>query len=58
MKAHDQAGTDLRTAILQLQGIARRKRVQSQTKSAEKTVFAQEARQLDEALRLLRWISD
>jgi hypothetical protein len=58
MKTSYRSRTELRTAISQLQMVARRKRVLSQNKGAEKTVFVQEARQLDEALRLLRWISD
>lgn len=57
MKANFQAGKTLRSAIGQLQRVARTKRVQARSQSGHKITLAQEARQVEEAVRLLRWIS-
>jgi hypothetical protein len=57
LKANSHAGITLRSAIGQLQRVARTKRAQSVRQSRDKSTFVQEARQIDEALRLLRWIS-
>ena len=56
MKANQPAGTSLHSAIVQLRHVAKKKRAQSLSHGRDKTVFAQEAKQIEEALRLLRWI--
>jgi hypothetical protein len=57
MKASHQTRTNLRSAIVQVRNVAKRKRVLSVREGRDKTVLMQEVRQLDEALRLLSWIS-
>jgi hypothetical protein len=57
MKANYERERPLQTAIMQLQRVAQKERTQAQRDSRYKTVLTQEAKQLDEALRLLRWIS-
>ncbi|HEY3295359.1 MAG TPA: hypothetical protein VGL38_07960 [bacterium] len=57
MKATIPARTGLRSAIMQLEHIAQRKRLEADSEGRDAPALIQEARQLDEALRLLRWIS-
>ena len=57
MRANAQAGINLRSAIDQLKHVAQTKRVQAQHSGRDETTLIQEARQLEEAVRLLRWIS-
>jgi hypothetical protein len=57
MKANYHSRINLRSTIAQLEHVARNKKVQSSCGGHDQTVLKQEAHQLDEALRLLRWIS-
>ncbi len=57
MKAQDQSATSLRIAISQLQRVSRRKRQMSTSEGRDRMALIQESRQIDEAVRLLRWIS-
>jgi hypothetical protein len=57
MRANYRTETKLQSAIEQLRDVARKKRAQSRYRSRDKTALVQEAKQLDEAVRLLRWIS-
>jgi hypothetical protein len=58
MKTNIQARTDLRSAIRQLQLVAKARRLESKGEGRDTSLSIQEASQLDEALRLLRWITD
>ena len=56
MKSNSRGKPALHSAILKLQYVARKKRAQTIRNQPEKAALLQEARQLDEAVRLLRWI--
>ncbi len=56
MNSHSRTKPALHSAILKLQYVARKKRAQSHGSGPEKAVLMQEARQLHEAIRLLRWV--
>jgi hypothetical protein len=57
MKTENHHGKLLRSAIGQVKVVAEKKRLQSQSAGPEKSLLLQEARQLDEAVRLLRWVT-
>ncbi len=57
MKLQETSSTNLRSAISQLQRVSRRKRQQSMADGRDRMALIQESRQIDEAVRLLRWIS-
>jgi hypothetical protein len=57
MRPDNQHRKTLRSAISQVQNIAHSKRIQSLSQGYDRTALIQEARQLEEAVRLLRWIT-